>query len=125
MSLHPDPEARELARALILQHGWNTTAYQVLNEGFQYWFPPEADAVIGYVPRRRIWVVGGAPACSIERLPAVCAAFEAAAARAGVGVCYVGAQGRIAERTLGDERFSATVLGTEPWWDPAGWERVL
>lgn len=125
MSVRSDPEDRELARALILRHGWNTTAYQVLNEGFRYWFPPERDAVVGYVPRSRVWVVGGAPACSAARLHAVCAEFEAAAGRVGAGVCYVGAQGRIAERTLSDGRYSATVIGTEPWWDPAGWERVL
>lgn len=116
---------RELARALVLAHGWNTTAYQVLNEGFHYWFSAERDAVVGYVPRPRIWVVGGAPACGLERLAAVCAEFESTAARAGVGVCYVGAQGRIAERTLDDPGFSATVIGTEPWWDPAGWEQSV
>ena len=116
---------RDRARELILRHGWNTTAYQVLNRGFQYWFPAERDAVVGFVGRRRVWVVGGAPSCSADRLAAVCAGFESAAARVGAAVCYVGAQRRVAGRTLDDPGYSATVIGTEPWWDPAEWEGTL
>jgi phosphatidylglycerol lysyltransferase len=125
MAVEPLSLERDRARALILRHGWNTTAYQVLNRGFQYWFPGEQDAVVGFVGRRRVWVVGGAPSCSADRLATVCAGFESAAGRAGAAVCYVGAQGRVAERTLNDPGYSATVIGTEPWWDPASWEGTL
>jgi hypothetical protein len=55
----------ERARQLVLRHGWNTTAYQVLNPGFHHWFSGDGEGVIGYVPRSSVWVVGGAPACAI------------------------------------------------------------
>ena len=51
-----DRERRERGapRRLVLEHGWNATAYQILNPGIAHWFAREGDAVIGYVtPQRR------------------------------------------------------------------------
>ena len=62
------PVDLERARALVLTHGWNTTSYQILNPGFEYWFTPSGDAVVGHVRRKRVWVVGGAPVCAPDRL---------------------------------------------------------
>ncbi|MBW8771839.1 MAG: DUF2156 domain-containing protein [Gemmatimonadetes bacterium] len=97
----------------------------MLNPGFRYWFTPAGDAVVGHVPRKRVWVVGGAPVCASHRLEEVAEQFERAAHAAGARVCYVGAQGRLARRCLPDPGFAATVLGTEPWWDPAHWDALV
>ncbi|HET7040559.1 MAG TPA: DUF2156 domain-containing protein [Gemmatimonadales bacterium] len=121
----PSAPDREAARTLVLRHGWNTTSYQILNPGFSHWFPASRDAVVGFVARRRTWVVGGAPVCSPDHLFAVTEAFEGAAARAGARVCYVGAQDRLAQRCFPDPGYAGAILGAEPWWDPSGWERLV
>ncbi|MGE5727799.1 MAG: hypothetical protein ACM34L_04290, partial [Gemmatimonas sp.] len=56
------------ARELVLEHGWNATAYQILNPGIAHWFCAGGDAVIGYVRRNGVRVVAGAPVCAPERL---------------------------------------------------------
>ena len=115
----------ERARQLVLHHGWNTTAYQILNPGFAHWFSAAGDGVIGHVRRGRVWVVGGAPVCEPERLDAIAAEFEEEARRAGARVCYVGAQDRLARRCLAHPEYAATILGAEPWWDPAEWPALM
>ncbi|HMI57811.1 MAG TPA: phosphatidylglycerol lysyltransferase domain-containing protein, partial [Gemmatimonadaceae bacterium] len=79
------------ARALVLEHGWNATAYQILNPGIAHWFSRAGDAVIGYVTRSGVRVVAGAPVCAEERLHDVVAEFAADARAAGDRVCYFGA----------------------------------
>ena len=115
----------DLARRLVLEHGWNTTSYQILNAGFDLWFSASRDAVVGHVRRPRVWVVGGAPVCAASRLEGVTLEFEEAARAAGARVCYVGAQDRLAQRCFPDPGYSGTVLGAEPRWDPADWPRLV
>jgi len=113
------------ARAIVLAHGWNTTAYQILNPGFRYWFDPAGDAVAGVVSTPSLWVVAGAPVALASRLADVAARLEADAKAAGARVCYVAAQERL-ERIHSDRPGSSLVhLGAEPCWDPAGWEGIL
>jgi phosphatidylglycerol lysyltransferase len=118
----PDPER---ARPVVLAHGWNTTAYQILNPGFHHWFSARGDAVAGLVPRPGLWVVGGAPIAAPARLSDAVEELEHAAALAGAAVCYVGAQDRLARHCLHDPRYSAAVLGAEPWWVPETWSAIL
>ena len=66
----------ERARALVLTHGWNATAYQILNPGIAHWFPAAGDAVVGFVRRSGVRVVAGAPVCAPERLLEVASEFE-------------------------------------------------
>lgn len=113
------------ARELVLQHGWNTTSYQILNPGFSYWFDPTGDAVAGVVPAGRVWVVGGAPVCAAHRLTEVSRQLEHDAHRVGARVCYVAAQRRL-EEARGDDADVATLrLGAEPFWDPRRWPEIL
>ena len=56
------------AREFVLQHGWNATAYQILDPGIAHWFSAAGDAVIGYVRRSGVRVVAGAPVCAPGRL---------------------------------------------------------
>ncbi|HEV7704717.1 MAG TPA: phosphatidylglycerol lysyltransferase domain-containing protein, partial [Gemmatimonadaceae bacterium] len=83
------------ARQLVLEHGWNATAYQILNPGIAHWFAREDDAVIGYVRRSGVRVVAGAPVCAPERLPEVVREFASDARGAGDRVCYFGAGERL------------------------------
>src|SRR5471032_3324860 len=71
----------EHARKLIMCHGWNATAYQLLNPGMEHWYSPAGDALVGYVTAGRTRVVAGAPVCATERLPAVVEEFGIGRAR--------------------------------------------
>jgi hypothetical protein len=44
-----DSLSLEKARQLILEFGWNSTSYQILNPGIKHWFAAAGDAVVGYV----------------------------------------------------------------------------
>lgn len=112
------PPPLQHARSLILAHGWNTTAYQLLNPGFVLWFSARGDALVGYARHAGVRVVGGAPVCAPERLAAVTAEFEKDAARARERVCYFGAEARL-EQLLHDSPAHARVcLGAQPVWRP-------
>lgn len=113
------------ARTLVLRHGWNATAYQLLNPGFRLWFSEHGDAVVGYVAHAGVHVVGGAPVCAPERLPAVTAEFEAMVRRQGHRTCYFGAGWRL-EAALREVPSSSTVLlGAQPVWEPAHFTDVM
>lgn len=113
------------ARALVLRHGWNAVAYQLLNPGMRLWFSTAGDAVAGHQSYAGVRVVAGAPVCTHERLPAAAAELAAEARRDGERVVFFGAGTRL-ERILGARGDHAVVrLGAQPVWDPAGWEAVV
>lgn len=117
----------ERARALVLRHGWNAMAYQILNPGLRHWFSAAADseAVIGYVSAGRCRVVAGAPVCPPERLAETAAEFAAEAERAGDWVCYFGAQDRLIEVLAEHGPTSVLLLGAQPAWNPRSWPAVI
>lgn len=112
-------------RALVMAHGWNATAYQLVNPGITLWFTAARDAVVGYVRAGRTRVVAGAPVCAPERLPAVVAELEGECAAARDRVLYFCAEARL-EGVLRDSRtHSRVLLGAQPAWNPAGWQATL
>lgn len=113
------------ARDLVLRYGWNATSFQVVNPGIRHWYAPEGDALVGYVRRRGVRVVAGAPICAEERLPAVINAFESEAAGCRERVCYFGAAGRVISLLGENPRYSVVVLGAQPTWNPAGWAEII
>lgn len=113
------------ARDLILRHGWNATAYQILNPGISLWFSPAGDAVAGYADWGRVRVAAGAPVCARDRLEAATAAFEARAREEGLSVCWFGAGARLEGVLGGRPGYSRVALGSQPSWDPADWPAVL
>ncbi|MEO8452525.1 MAG: DUF2156 domain-containing protein [Gemmatimonadota bacterium] len=119
MTVPPEPSR---ARRLVLAHGWNATAYQILNPGIDHWFSAAGDAVVGYVRRHRVRVVAGAPVSAEERLPAVVEEFAAAARRQGDRVCYIGAEARLERVYREDSRSDFVLLGSQPVFDPELWE---
>jgi phosphatidylglycerol lysyltransferase len=111
----------ERARELVLQHGWNATAFQIVNPGFQLWFSRGGDAVAGLVEYAGVWVVAGAPVAAAQRLEAVVEELEADARRAGREVCYFGAEARLEAIGRRSGRHTLVLLGAQPVWNPAGW----
>src|ERR1051326_5997258 len=98
------------ARELVLQYGWNATAYQIVNPGIEHWFSASGDAVVGFVRQYGVRVVAGAPVCCNDRLPDVVAEWERNAADEGDQVCYFGAAGRINALLDGSPGYSTVVL---------------
>lgn len=115
----------ERARQLVMRYGWNATVYQILNPGMTLWFSQAGDAVVGYVPYRRVRVVAGAPVCKEARLAEVINEFENAAARRGRRVCYFGAAGRINALLDDNPAYSSVVLGAQPVWRPSEWSGII
>jgi phosphatidylglycerol lysyltransferase len=113
------------ARDLVMRFGWNTTCFQIVNPGIEYWFGDEGNSVVGFVSSAGVRVVAGAPVCSKEDLPAVTESFESDSASRGLGVCYFGAEARL-ESVLRDEPNHASVLlGAQPVWHPAEWAAIV
>ncbi len=113
------------AREIVLRHGWNATAYQILNPGIRLWFSRAGDAVVGYVPARGVRVVAGAPVCSADRLDEVAAEFERDGRFAERRVCYFGAGHRLETTLAHSSRGAAVLLGAQPVWRPADFSGVV
>ena len=113
------------ARELVLRHGWNATAYQIINPGIELWFSSEFEAVIGYVRAHNTLVVAGAPICEQQRLAEVALEFEQAALREGKRVCYFGAEARLESLYRGMRTHSRVLLGAQPIWSPRNWKEIV
>ncbi|MBX5494189.1 MAG: DUF2156 domain-containing protein [Bryobacteraceae bacterium] len=115
----------ELARELVIRHGWNATSYQILNPGIEHWFSPRHQAVVGYTRRADMLLVAGAPVCAGEALPAVCDEFEAFARQQGRRVCYVCAEERLRALFARSSHHATVALGAQPAWNPLNWSEVV
>lgn len=120
-----DAATRERARALVLAHGWNAMAYQLLNPGFTRWFAREGDALVGYVPWGRTRVVAGAPVCDGGRVADVVRAFAADARAHRERVLWFGAGARLEALHAGDPSHAFLPLGAQPWWDARDWPATV
>ena len=115
----------ERARAVVLRHGWNTTCFQIINPGIEYWFGPGGESAVGYVTSNDVRVVAGAPVCEEEQLASVAKLFERDAADEGRGVCYFGAEARLEKIYRSDKEHSFVLLGAQPVWRPSEWGRIV
>jgi phosphatidylglycerol lysyltransferase len=114
----------EQARQLVLDHGWNATAYQILNPGIEHWLCPVTPAVVGFVRQPRRWIGAGAPICAPEHLARIAAEFEAAADREAARVCYFCAAARLDELYRSSPRHSRITIGAQPVWNPRDWPMI-
>ena len=119
----PKQKETEVARAreLVLEHGWNSTSFQIINPGIQRWFSRAGDAVVGYVTSKGVRVVVGAPVCEKDLLADVAGRFEASARRAGKKVCYFAAETRLESILGSNSSYTKFLLGAQPAWHPAFW----
>ena len=113
------------ARQILLEHGWNTTCFQILNPGIEHWFSSAGDAVTGFVSANKYRVVGGAPACKFERLHDVAGEFENDARSAGEKVCYFLAEARLEAVLSGSPDHAFVLLGAQPVWKPETWSTIV
>src|SRR5690349_6232631 len=102
-----------------MRHGWNATAYQIINPGIFHWFSRRHEAVVGYVRFHHTRVVAGAPVCRVEDLPAVTADFEQESGMTGYSVCYFGAESRLENLLRDSPQHSMVLLGAQPSFAPA------
>ncbi len=121
----PDRENYEQARDLVMKYGWNSTCFQIVNPGMEYWFAPDANSVVGYVSSGKVRVVAGAPVCPFKDLKSVTTQFEADAAADGKRVCYFGAEGRLDALFRNKPDHSFVLLGAQPVWRPDEWPNVV
>lgn len=77
----PDTDQADFRRArdLVLKYGWNTTCFQIVNPGIEYWFGPSGGSVVGCVNSGGVRVVAGAPVCTEADLPSVASESSAEA----------------------------------------------
>jgi phosphatidylglycerol lysyltransferase len=121
----PTEEKFQRARALILECGWNATAYQLLNPGISLWFSAASDGVAGFVRHGSTLVVGGAPVCALDSLPSVAAEFLSYAREHHYRLCYFGAGSRLESLYGNDPAWSRVLLGAQPVWDPREWSSAI
>ncbi len=115
----------ERARELVMRYGWNTTCFQIVNPGIEYWFGSDGESVAGYVTSGKVRVVAGAPVCRGEDLAQVAADFEKDAAALGETVCYFGAEARLESVYHSSEHHAKVLLGAQPVWHPNHWQDVI
>ncbi len=118
-------ELQHRARNLLLRFGWNSTCFQILNPGISLWFSSDGQAVIGYVLRKGVRVVAGAPVCAESELPGVIREWELDAASAGQRVCYFGAESRIQRLLESAPGYTTVTLGAQPSWNPQHWPGIF
>lgn len=109
------------ARELVLEHGWNSTSFQIVNPGIERWFSRDGNAVVGYVSANGVRVVAGAPVCEKDRLGEIVAKFEAAAKKNHEKVCYFAAETRLESLIAQDPGYTKMLVGAQPTWHPAFW----
>jgi phosphatidylglycerol lysyltransferase len=113
------------ARELVLRHGWNSTCFQIVNPGIEYWFGEDGESVVGYVTSKGVRVVAGAPVCPDGSLTKIAAEFEKLARGCGESVCYFGAEARLGEVLHDSTQHSRVSLGGQPVWHPARWAAIV
>jgi phosphatidylglycerol lysyltransferase len=121
----PDRDNFARARDLVMKYGWNSTCFQIVNPGMEYWFGADGESVVGYVSSGNVRVVAGAPVCPFKDLKNITAQFEINAAEDNKSVCYFGAEGRLELLFRGTADHSFVLLGAQPVWRPATWADVV
>jgi phosphatidylglycerol lysyltransferase len=113
------------ARELVMAHGCNATAYQILNPGMSHWFSARGNAVVGYVSRGSWLLAAGEPICAPENLAETIACFEAFARGRNRSVCYVCAAESMRQLLADSPEHSGIAMGAQPVWNPAEWRRIV
>jgi lysylphosphatidylglycerol synthetase-like protein (DUF2156 family) len=113
-------DRRASVLALLRDHGWNSTSFQVLEQGFAYWFDPSSEACVAYIDTGSAWVAAGAPIAS--ELSDVGERFVDAARAARRRACFFAVEERFLAATPSMASFP---VGEQPSWDPAVWPDVV
>ena len=129
VEVHPRGVAAAKARELVMAHGHNATACQILNPGIDYWFSVRLDAVVGYVRRGSWLLVAGEPVCASAALSGVVEEFEAFTRDRGLQLCYVCAadslRDLLTQSTTRAHTHSSITIGAQPVWNPSHWPAIV
>jgi phosphatidylglycerol lysyltransferase len=117
-----EPPARARALALLKQHGWNATSFQMLEPGFRYWF--DGDACVGYVDTGAAWIAAGAPVSADEALAPAATHFVEAARAAGRRAVFFATEERFAHHPA-LPALASLRIGEQPVWDPSAWTTTV
>ena len=115
----------ENVRKLVLDYGWNSTSFQIINPGISHWFSDKKDAVVGFVSAAKVRVVAGAPVCEKARLLEVAEEFENDSAQTREKVCYFCAEARLESIYEHSAKYSKILLGAQPVWKPSEWAKIV
>ncbi|HEY2903675.1 MAG TPA: DUF2156 domain-containing protein [Polyangia bacterium] len=113
-----DPTARVLA--LLRRYGWNATSFQVLEDGFRYWFDGD-DACVAYVDTGQAWVAAGAPIAHPDQLSLVAERFAEEAAKQHRRALFFATETRFPRQNA----LRTMLIGEQPVWDPARWTETV
>lgn len=105
----------------LTRYGHNTTSFQVLEPGLEYWLDPDGCGCVAYAPVGRSWVVAGAPVAPPDRIVDVLERFQEAAARHNRRVRCFGIEKDISS----DTGFSCLHIGNQATWNPQQWESIV
>ncbi|HUS33668.1 MAG TPA: DUF2156 domain-containing protein [Kofleriaceae bacterium] len=113
-------DEKQRVLALLMKHGWNSTSFQILEPGFEYWFDGD-DACVGYVDTGGAWVAAGPPIAAAQRIADVAERFSAAARENGRRVCCFGTEVRFSDIA----QWPSIRIGEQPLWIPAEWDATI
>jgi phosphatidylglycerol lysyltransferase len=122
----PASGERERALRLVLHHGFEATALQTLESGYQYFFFVDdlgAEAFLAYVDTGNGWVTAGSPIGADSARAGAVDAFLLAAREAGKRACFFGCER--APHGANGASMRAIFIGEQPVWDPRAWPEVL
>jgi phosphatidylglycerol lysyltransferase len=111
---------RQRVLALLREHGWNATSFQILEPAFQYWF--EGDGCVAFVDTGHAWVAAGAPIAADADVARLAAGFTARAREARRSAVFFATEDRFQAHGQG---FAHLLIGEQPVWDPRYWPERL
>ncbi|HEY2732938.1 MAG TPA: DUF2156 domain-containing protein [Polyangiales bacterium] len=118
------PADEQRAFEAVRRYGYNVTSFQVLEPGFEYWFPTSGDGCVAYVDTGSAWVAAGAPLGAADQLAELTRQFLGAAAARRKRVCFFATEARFFPAAEAADLRSISI-GEQPVWDPARWEESL
>ena len=116
----PDERIRQRVHQLVARHGWSSTSFQVLEEGFDYWFAGD-DACVAYSRADGAWIAAGPPLAAPDAQATVARAFVAAAGGQRRRAAFFAVEQAFVDAT----GLAATLIGEQPSWEPEAWGETV
>ena len=105
---------------LLTRFGTASTAFQILEQGFSYWFDDQAPGVIAFVEAGGHWVAAGPPAGPPDQIPHLVRRFVAAGHALKLKVVFFGVESTFIEQlSLAEVPHDALVIGEQADFIPA------
>lgn len=114
--------ASEYVYQLVHRYGAQSVTSQLPLPGIKLQIYEDISSVVGYLPRKGMWVAAGLPVGPLSSLALAMSAFEHEAARAGCAVCYFGVEE--ADYNMAPKgilKGARIQIGAQPIWNPAQW----